>query len=466
MATRINDRGKVFRDPVHGLIRIEPEDKFILDLIDLPVFQRLRRIRQLGVSWLTYHGAEHSRFSHSMGVFNFAQRILSSLMNRYKDEETLTNYLKSHAGELKAAALLHDIGHSPFSHMLERAFDSSADHADKTVELIKNPDTGIAEALGAIDPERVADIIHGTSENRLIVDIVSSQLDADRMDYLLRDSLCTGVEYGKYDSEWVIHNLCVGWNPADPVPEEGDSEFTKLRLCLDRNRGLHSAEQFIIARLHMTMQVYFHRVTRGFEALLLNLFRCAGEFVKDPGLPDKTPDIVQAYFLSKGDLSLDQWLRFDEPVMFSAIATWADADGDQYSSLRRMAKAVLWRDRILTSRRVDQLGPAKTLKALRDVASAATEGLDWTFDDCTILPYKGLLYSSSRSRKEGEEQSVESILLSSGEIQEQSVLAEASSRIIRTLDYEGQEIHRIYYDREKADVIESVLDQHGVVENR
>jgi HD superfamily phosphohydrolase len=269
MEPRIRDRGKVFRDPVHRLIRIEPGDDFILELIDTPVFQRLRRIRQLGVSWLTYHGAEHSRFSHSMGVFNFAQRILRSLRDRYKQNKNLVEYLDSHAKELKAAALLHDIGHGPFSHLLEGAFKGSPDHEDTTTELIRDPAGDIATILNEahVDLGKVAEIIEMTSEHRLIVDIVSSQLDADKMDYLLRDSLLTGVEYGRYDSEWVVRNLCIGQDPAAPVSTIGDSEFSRHRLCLDRDRGLHSAEQLILARLHMMMQVYLHRVTRGYEVL-------------------------------------------------------------------------------------------------------------------------------------------------------------------------------------------------------
>src|SRR5205814_7525093 len=113
----IGPSGKVIRDAVHGLIRIEPGEEVLLDLINTPEFQRLRRVRQLGVSSMTYPGAEHSRFTHSLGVMNFAQRILSSLLHRYRKDSGATDLLQVHAQTVKAAALLHDVGHGPFSHM-------------------------------------------------------------------------------------------------------------------------------------------------------------------------------------------------------------------------------------------------------------------------------------------------------------------------------------------------------------
>ena len=179
MSRSIKASGKVFRDPVHKLIRIGPSDAFLLELLDTPEFQRLRRIRQLGVSSLTFHGAEHSRFSHSMGVFNFAQRIIDALKRRYEDIKEVTDYLKEHEKVVKAAALLHDIGHGPFSHMLERAFDDGEKHEAVTTKIIREPDSEIHKTLeeASVCSEDVAGIIDGTSSHQLLKDIVSSQLD-------------------------------------------------------------------------------------------------------------------------------------------------------------------------------------------------------------------------------------------------------------------------------------------------
>jgi uncharacterized protein len=225
--SRICSPGKVFRDPVHRLIRVAPEDEFILDIIDAPELQRLRRIRQLGVSWITYHGAEHSRFTHSLGVFNFAQRIIESLQNRYGRGHQVYKSLAKHSRSIKAAALVHDIGHAPFSHMLERAFGKSH-HEQRTIDLITGKGLRLNDLLRkhGISAEDVASIIRKDFPDKLAVDIVSSQLDADRMDYLLRDSYCTGVGYGEYDSDWLLHSMCVGRVNNGPP-----------KLCLDRRRA-------------------------------------------------------------------------------------------------------------------------------------------------------------------------------------------------------------------------------------
>ncbi|NNM84952.1 MAG: HD domain-containing protein [Phycisphaerales bacterium] len=183
---RIKMGGKVFRDPVHQLIRIAPSDEYILELIDTPEFQRLRRIRQLGVSWLTYHGAEHSRFSHSLGVFNFAQRIIQSLQQKYGSGSEIVRSLEQHERVVKAAALLHDVGHAPFSHLLEKV-SGGMNHEARTVEIILDEQSQIHKVLKAyqLNPGDVASVIRKDFPVKLVVDIVSSQLDADRMDYLL-----------------------------------------------------------------------------------------------------------------------------------------------------------------------------------------------------------------------------------------------------------------------------------------
>lgn len=118
----MSNRPRVFRDPIHGLIRIDPGDEFLLDLINTPEFQRLRRVRQLGVSNMTYPGAEHTRFNHSLGVMHLAQRILEMLERRYGRESGEGRLIGEHSRSVKAAALLHDTGHGAFSHLMERAF--------------------------------------------------------------------------------------------------------------------------------------------------------------------------------------------------------------------------------------------------------------------------------------------------------------------------------------------------------
>ena len=461
---KIKARGKVFRDPVHRLIRVEPGDEFILDLIDTPEFQRLRRIRQLGVSWMTYPGAEHGRFSHSLGVFNFAQRIHRSLFNRYLSDDAMVFYLQSHRKVLLAAALLHDIGHGPFSHMIERAFGQAVKHENKTIELIKDPEGRVAEILGGhgIDPQEVAEIIEGTSKDRLIVDIVSSQLDADRMDYLLRDSLFTGVEYGRYDAEWIIRNLCVGIDGSVEKNKE-DHDFARHRLCLDQDRGLYSAEQLILARTHMTMQVYMHRVTRGYEVHLLCLFKLAAKCASEGTLPDGTPDVVREYFLTSGKLDKDQWIRFDETAMFSAMSCWAQADGEGVSDLQRLSDSFLKRESVFRAR---VLGQNVDFNMGRELDKVAEEDIHWAIDEGKCQQYKGLYYEGAKRKEKPGSTKTDSILLASGEVGEFAFPVEIKSQLFKSLDASTQVVRRIYFDANKADVIEPVLDQFGVTEVR
>jgi uncharacterized protein len=450
---RIRAGGKVFRDPVHQLIRIAPEDEYILDLIDTPEFQRLRRIRQLGVSWLTYHGAEHSRFVHSLGVFNFAQRIIQTLRQRYGPKGQISRLLGEHERTIKAAALLHDIGHAPFSHMLERAFGKKH-HEERTIELIMEKRSGLNKALRRhkLDPEATASVIRKDFPIKLVVDVVSSQLDADRMDYLLRDSYCTGVGYGEYDPNWLLHAMCVGQFATD----KGNRH---QKLCLDRRRGIYAAERFVMARLHMYQQVYMHRVTRGFEVLALNLFSAAAHCEKNAGgLPPGTPPLVKSYFHSEGRIALDDFLRFDEAQVFTAFHVWAESTGVKFRTIRRLSSAFLNRERLYVA--VDLDGTASTMmKLTKSVASLPKEhdgatpiyGID-TIED---TPYKGMFYRA-KQHASPEEIVNDSILVADPDDPNSAGPVEAESKMLQKMDAEQFEITRLYYDRSRQKDIAAI----------
>lgn len=448
--------GKVFRDPVHKLIRIDPDDVVLLELLDTPEMQRLRRIRQLGVSNLTFHGAEHSRFAHSLGVMNFAQRILESLKRRYKNDTEVLDYLNvDNCRIVKAAALLHDMGHRPFSHMLERAFDGGDKHEKMTVRIIRSNDTQVFKALKDcnVDPEKVAELIEGTSEHSLLKDIVSSQLDADRMDYLLRDSLATGVEYGRFDAEWLISALCIGRDP-----QSSNDGTQSWRLCLDKQRGLPSAEQFILARVHMTEQVYFHRATRGYEVLLLNLFQAAGRCEKSKTLPGGTPGVIREFFANNGNLDHDQWLRFDEAALTAAMHVWSGSNDE----LAELARAFLNRERKLVGVRIPRnFGLSQTAELASDLQSLGTRGVDWDFDSTEVAVYKGLL-AGSTGLKDDEESSSESILLSDGNPRSKAKPCETDSLVLQKLDNVKNSLDRLYFDRSLSNKMEPILQKLGL----
>lgn len=459
---KIKQKGKVFRDPIHRLIRIDPSDQFVLDLINTPAMQRLRRVRQLGVSSLTYHGAEHSRFAHSLGVFNFAQRIMDALKRRYGVDSEVGRIVAEHANVVKAAALLHDLGHGPFSHMIERASGSSFAHEEMTVRLIKDEadDWSVGKVLrrAGIDPNKVADVITQTYAPRLAVDIVSSQLDADRMDYLLRDSLMTGVEYGIYDAEWLLNAMCVA---TDPGGSADDSPELSWRLALDRDRGLYSAEQMILARHHMMLQVYMHKVTRGYEVLLLAVFRHVARLAEEGRLPDGTPSAIVAYFRDGIDMASDDWLLFDESSMVTALQVWSRSD-DHW--LAAMCQAYLQRKKVYEAFDVAGLDQRKAMDLQRGLAKAGLEeNRDWGLDNGEHLPYKGVYYKAAREDGD-EEQSTLSVLLGDGSPTTRGKAIESDSLILKGLDNSKQSIARLYVHLDKLNDATPTLKGLGLIQ--
>src|SRR5690242_14896099 len=197
---------KIIRDPVHDVIAFRmdrPTDALLFRLLNCVEFQRLRRIRQLGMASLAYPGADHSRYSHSLGVMQTARRIVEQLCRSFyiAEEDQLL---------CLAAALVHDLGHGPFSHVFERV--SGVHHEHLTNRVISDPRSEVYQILADFSPElpgEVAQLMGGGARHTFFCDILSSQLDADRFDYLLRDNLMTGSRYGDYDLEWLLHALTI-----------------------------------------------------------------------------------------------------------------------------------------------------------------------------------------------------------------------------------------------------------------
>jgi hypothetical protein len=287
---------KVFKDPVHHSIFVQ--EPTIWKLIDTPEFQRLRRIRQLGGSYLTFHGAEHSRFSHSLGVYEITRKIVSQFeRNGFEDwpqEERLVSL---------CAALLHDVGHGPFSHSLEQVFGTN--HEQWTCDIILG-DTGIRRVLREADeslPERVASVIRKTYDPSIVVSLVSSQMDADRMDYLLRDSYFTGVHYGTFDLDRILRVL---------RPFQG-------RIVV-KESGMHAVEAYLMSRYQMYWQVYFHPVTRSSEIVLRSIFRRAKALHEDGYRFEFLPPPLSK--LLDGTLGVRDYLELDEAVVQASFGQW------------------------------------------------------------------------------------------------------------------------------------------------
>jgi HD superfamily phosphohydrolase len=300
-----------YRDPLHNIISLNesaPEDRILVELIDSAEFQRLRRIKQLGLAMFTYQGAEHSRFTHSLGVMHLMTRALNQLGIEHQigPRERLVG---------RTSALLHDLGHGPFSHLIEKVFGLK--HEEWTRRIVLDTSTEVNRILAAYDvslPDELASVYTHEYSPAFIVQLVSSQLDCDRMDYLLRDSMMTGVKYGVYDLEWVLHALKI--------------DDSSGRIYVE-SKGLHAIEEYLQARYYMFRQVYFHRTLRSAEALLTSALTRARELAGADrsvtvhgevfrkmllGEPATTAEYLQ---LDDTDLvfNLKQWVYEQDPIL-------------------------------------------------------------------------------------------------------------------------------------------------------
>jgi hypothetical protein len=308
---------KIYRDSVHNIIRLNTdsnEGRLLVRLVDTNEFQRLRRIKQLGLALFTYQGAEHSRFTHSLGALHLATRILDSLATKYKisDEERVA---------IRAAALLHDIGHGAFSHVIEPILDFH--HEDFTVEAVLSDETQVGQVLRSFSkqlPADVAAIIEGNFRPMALAQLVSSQLDVDRMDYLLRDSLMTGAKYGIYDLEWIIKSL--------EIDEENDRLYVSAR-------GVHAVEDYLQARYYMFRQVYFHRTLRSAEVILRSLLQRALQlFAKGETVWYAAGTAFETVL--RGDkLSLKEHLELDDSDVMFHIKQWQNSTDKILSDLSK-----------------------------------------------------------------------------------------------------------------------------------
>ncbi len=319
---------RIYRDPVHNIIPLREdsaEGRLMIRLIDTPEFQRLRRIKQLGLGLYTYQGAEHSRFTHSLGALHLMTRVLDQLADQFDvDPEDRV--------AVRAAALLHDVGHGPFSHAMEDVL--GVHHEHMTILAMTSEATELHQALKSFSadlPRQVASIIDRTFKPAALAQLVSSQLDVDRMDYLLRDSLMTGAKYGLYDLEWIINAL--------QIDEQGDRIYVAAR-------GVHAVEEYLQARYYMFRQVYFHRTLRSAEAVLRSALRRALELVKDKIEIWCARGTAFEKLLHRQPLSITEHLSLDDSDVIFHMKQWAHADDSILRDLsrrfidRRLFKAI------------------------------------------------------------------------------------------------------------------------------
>ncbi len=374
------------RDTIHGIItldREDPADGLIWRLVNTPEFQRLRRIRQLGLTNLVYQGAEHTRFAHSIGVMHLAGRILDQLSKSC--EITEQDRL-----ETRVAALLHDLGHGPFSHVSEIVL--GVGHEEWTRRIILDPSTGVNRTLVEHDidlPERIAEMIAHRHPKKFLPRVISGQLDADRLDYLLRDSTMTGVKYGIFDLERLLLGLEVLRD------EQHDMVIVGVK-------GFHPTEAYLLARYHMYRQVYFHKTVWSAEAMFMALVRRAQEQLRAGKLDYAPPGNPVVRIMSGEEMALDDYLLLDDAELKVCMKIWTRESDEILADLaRRIIHRDLYKVRLFHA-------PADTpdLAALRERAFELMRekyGEDvkhrFLFEDATDIFYKQ--YDPSRLASSG-----------------------------------------------------------------
>lgn len=305
-----------FRDPVHGFIEITESECAI---VDTAAFQRLRRIKQLATTYLVYHGAEHTRFGHSLGVMHLTSRVFDSIFEKNPDlfagDSRKVAYYRQ---LLRLVGLTHDLGHPPFSHASEELFANGREHEDYTKDILFSPE--VKRAIGVVNksfqrehgtqfsitPEAVwlaytgEDIeseLYQSPDFPFLKSLMDSELDCDKMDYLLRDSHYCGVNYGSYDLDRLVDSFTIYKG------EEGD----QLKLAIEAD-GVQAIEEFILARYFMFIQVYFHKTRRLLDKRLVNSMK---EILPDGTFP----------------LEVNEYLAWDDSRIVSELSSRMDGGG-------------------------------------------------------------------------------------------------------------------------------------------
>lgn len=298
MAIKYNKR-KIFNDPVYGFITVPYP--IVFDIIEHPFFQRLRRIKQLGLTHLVYPGALHTRFHHTLGAMHLMQLAIEELRAKGYD------ITEPEAEGVTLAILMHDIGHGPFSHALEHSIVSGVTHEDISALFMERLN---AEFEGKLDTAIA--IFNDNYPKRFLHQLVSSQLDMDRLDYLKRDSFFTGVSEGIVGSDRIIKMLHV-------IDDE---------LAVE-SKGIYSIEKFIVARRIMYWQVYLHKTVLSAEHLLINILKRAKELVESGEELFATPalnvflkgKITRSSFEKDPEL-LNQFADLDDFDVLTSVKVW------------------------------------------------------------------------------------------------------------------------------------------------
>ena len=301
---------KIISDPVFGFIKIKRG--LLYDIVQHPFFQRLNRINQLGLASVVYPGARHTRFQHSLGAFHLMSEAIKSLT------EKGVYIFDSEAEAVQAAILMHDIGHGPFSHVLENTLIHGISHEDISLMMMEQINRDLKEQLNL-----AISIFKDEYPNKIFHQLISSQLDMDRLDYLRRDSFYTGVTEGNIGSARIIKML----NVADD------------KLVVD-SKGIYSIENYLTTRRLMYWQVYLHKTAVGYEKVLVNtlqrakyLARHGQEVFATPALAYFLENDIDAEWFALHPETLQMYAELDDSDIWSALKVWKHSDDKILSTL-------------------------------------------------------------------------------------------------------------------------------------
>ncbi|WP_320677391.1 HD domain-containing protein [Prochlorococcus sp. MIT 1300] len=356
---------RTYQDPLHGGISLDsrdPAEAMVMKLIDTQPFQRLRRLRQLGPAFLTFHGAESSRFTHSLGVFHLSRRAINKLIQ-------FDAALTKQRGVLYGAALLHDLGHGPLSHTGEEMF--GLNHEKWSAELVrKHPE--VKQALEDFEigtAESVASLLEGNlkTSSKAIKALVSSQLDCDRLDYLLRDSHSTGTRYGLLDLDRILSALTIA--------PDGDLAI--------HPKGLMAVEHYLVIRNLMYRSVYNHRLNEVCNWLLVQIIQMAR--ILGPGKV-WTDKIMAKWLWNQDNLDLNLFLGNDDIRMGYHLIRWQE--DETQAALSELCKRFLTRN-LLKALSIGNLSNTEQLEALA-LARKLSEEKSLNPDQCCGLRHQSL----------------------------------------------------------------------------
>jgi len=444
-----NKRTERIRDSVHGLIVFggngnphqDETDKIAWDLLNTPEFQRLRRIRQLGFSDLVFPGATHSRFAHSVGVYHMARRLAEVIARRAGPGED-----RDRQRVALLAALLHDVGHGPFSHAFETATEAmgrAKSHEVWGAEIIRG-ETGVNRVLRSVDddlPNRIGALLADEVPKDIYSTIVSSQFDADRLDYFQRDRLMVGVEFGHIDLDWLLDCLEVG------TVTIGESQPVEAPCLYLGPKGVQVAEEYLEARFRLYRMVYMHKTTRAAERMMEALLRAV---VSDTGNCELTRREPVLRYLKAENPTLESYLMLDDSAVWAALSTWMDENVSECVSelSKRLRERALYKCVDIG----DHDKPGGNLyKKFRKILNQSPE--DWhdrlLFDDATVRLYKWYDFD--------DESALNKVLVKAKDRMNEPEDIASVSDIVKALEGERR-IQRAYApERDQADALERIL---------